>query len=68
MRIATTLEATPQSDARLRRIYNAQGFTAARMGRPRLPENMDPKSLIAFWWFEGFDEGESLNEKRPDHV
>lgn len=55
--MATILIATAESDARLRAEQNSAGNAA------RIAENLrsdcphDPSSLIASWWFEGYDQG-----------
>ena len=54
MPIATTMEATPKSDARLRLEYNLKGEAAAKTGEHRHPPG-DPTSMIGGWWFEGYD-------------
>lgn len=47
--------ATPETDAKLRKEYMAKGREAARQGLARDPSPIDPKSMIAGWWFEGYD-------------
>lgn len=51
----TTLLATPETDAKLRRQYKANGAAAYRAGAARAVR-FDPNSMIAGWWFEGYDE------------
>ena len=46
--------ATPESDARLRKEYNRKGYLAKENDQPRIPPG-DPTSLVASWWFEGYD-------------
>jgi len=55
MKIATTLLATPQTDRKLRREQNAAGRQARIDGKPRSSCPHDPNSLVAEFWFEGYD-------------
>jgi hypothetical protein len=60
---AHILLATPETDARLRAEQNTAGAAARSEGRPRTDCPHDPQSLIASWWFEGYDQKHGL---RPD--
>ena len=51
---AYTLQATPKTDAKLRKKYFRLGNAAKLKGLPRVPPG-DPTSMIAGWWFEGYD-------------
>lgn len=52
---AHILLATPETDARLRAEQNAAGAAAKHQELPRSACPHDPTSLIASWWFEGYD-------------
>lgn len=47
--------ATPESDAELAKRERAKGYKAKELGWPRKTCPHDPNSLIAKWWFEGYD-------------
>lgn len=51
---ATALIATPATDAALRRQCRAKGAAAWRAGAKR-ECRYDPNSMIAAFWFEGWD-------------
>jgi hypothetical protein len=59
-----TLLATPQTDARLKREYTQSGGKAYRAGQARSFRG-DPKSMIAAWWFQGYDMAASLGAPDP---
>jgi hypothetical protein len=59
IRTAQIAIATPQSDARLRAENNAAGHAARRADLARSACPHDPQSLVAQWWFEGYDNGVS---------
>lgn len=47
--------ATPESDARIRKRENERGWLAKQNGEPRENCPWDPNSMVAGWWFEGYD-------------
>lgn len=47
--------ATPESDAKLRKRYFNKGLKAKLKNKTRKAECQDQTSLIASWWFEGYD-------------
>ena len=47
--------ATPESDAKLRKKYFNKGLKAKLKNKPRKAKCQDQNSLIASWWFEGYD-------------
>ncbi len=56
MKVGKALLATPATDAALRKRYRGYGQAAKLAGRPREPDHcQDPTSLIASWWYEGYD-------------
>ena len=61
--IARIAIATPESDARIRAEQHAAAQQAFRDNQPRTACPHDPQSLIARWWFEGYDLPKSLNQK-----
>lgn len=58
---ATTLIATPETDAKLRRKYMAMGAAAYRAGAGR-SVRLHPNSMLCGWWFEGYDEAKTRAE------
>jgi len=55
MRHAIASIATPQTDAALQRRYSAMGRAAFKAGAARQCR-MDPNSMLAAFWFQGWDE------------
>ena len=53
-----TLIATPATDEALSWRTRGKGAEARREGLARTACPHDPKSLIAGWWFEGYDRPE----------
>lgn len=53
--------ATRRTDADLRRRYNAMGAAAHKAGAARQCR-MDPRSMIAAFWFEGWDAEHARHE------
>lgn len=50
----TTLIATEKTDAKLAKEYRKKGRKAKEAGLSREPP-CDPNSMIAGWWYEGYD-------------
>lgn len=51
--------ATPESDALLSAMARRRGRMARELGQLRDNCPFNPNSLIASWWFEGWDEAVS---------
>lgn len=51
----TTMEATPKTDAKLRKEYNKKGAKAKKEGKQLLDNPHSPGCMIWHWWNEGYN-------------
>ncbi len=65
-RLKKTRAAPQAADIRLRTKYKAMGAGACERCEARRPP-FDPRSLIAQWWYEGYDEAVRQWRARNPH-
>lgn len=51
----TTMEATPKTDAKLRKQYNKIGAKAKKDGKQITDNPHSPGCMIWYWWNEGYN-------------